>query len=109
MKQISLAAKPIKSMTQEDLGSYMSSVWNTTTMTATKTSLKKRICGASNFMALIPSLVQMGFHQGGHLWEVARRASTEVHCWLISGRTMPLDKGIECKIMKTSSDYFTAG
>ena len=85
-------------MTQEDLGSYMSSVQNTTTMTATKTSLKKRICGASNFMALIPSLVQMGFHQGGHLQEVARRTSTEVHYWLISGQTRPLDKGIDVRL-----------
>ena len=67
-------------------------------MTATKTSLKKRIRGASNFMAVIPSLVQMGFHQGGHLREVARRASTEVHCWLISGRTRPLDKGNDVRL-----------
>ena len=31
-----------------------------------KTSLKKRICAALNYMALI---VQMGFHQGGRLQE----------------------------------------
>ena len=39
----------------------------TMTAMATKTSLKKRIRNASNRMALIPSLVQMGFHQGGRL------------------------------------------
>ena len=49
-------------------------------------------------MALIPSLVQMGFHQGGHLQEVARRTSTEVHYWLISGQTRPLDKGIDVRL-----------
>jgi len=41
----------------------------TTTVMATKMLLKKRIHAPSNFMALIPSLVQMGFHQGGCLRE----------------------------------------
>ena len=37
---------------------------------AMKTSLKKRIRAALNCMALMhPSLVQMGFHQGGRLQE----------------------------------------